>query len=144
MIHRRAHAQDADLAVRKAIAVFRRHRRAAHEAALRDPSHEVVEKELGRLLHDRIDLREERAIGREQVVLPQMLREPGRAGRPQTRTWQIARAREAPDVGDVMRDESARAVVHARRLASGRAQRVEKVEERLVAVSARFVTSAGQ
>ena len=61
-----------------------------------------------------------------------MLREPRGAGRPESRARQIARRGEAPDVGDVVRHESARAVVHARRLAAGLAQRIEKVEQRLV------------
>ena len=131
VIHRRPHRQDADLAVRQAITILRRHRGPAHETAARILD-EVVEKELRRLLHHRIRAREERAIGLEQVVLPQMLREPRGAGRPQPRARQIAGRREAPDVGDVMRDEPARAVVHARGLAAGLAQRIEKLKQRLV------------
>ena len=131
VIHRRPHRQDADLAVGQSIAILGRHRRAAHEAAARILD-EIVEKELRRLLHHRIRARQERAIGREQIVFPQVLREPRRAGGPQSRARQITRRREAPDVGDVMRHEPARAVVHARGLAPGLAQRFEEIEQRLV------------
>ena len=131
MIHRRAHREDADLAVRQPVAVLGRHRRAADQAALRILD-EVVEEELRRLLHHRIRAREEGAIAAEQVVLPEMLRQPGGAGRPQARARQVAGRREAPDVGDVMGDEAARAVVDARGLAARLAQRLEEVEQRLV------------
>ncbi len=59
-----------------------------------------------------------------------MLHEPRRSGRPQPGSWKIARAREAPGVGDVVRDESPRAVVNARRLPARLAQRLEEVEQR--------------
>ena len=118
-------------AVGQAIAILGRDRRAADQPAARILD-EIVEEELRRLFHHRIGAREKRAIRVEQVVLPQMLREPRGAGRPQSGARQIAGRGEAPDVGDVMRDEAARAVVHARGLAAWLAQRIEKVEQRLV------------
>ena len=133
MIHRRPHRQDADLSVREPIPVFRRHRRPAHEPARRARIFdEVVEEKLRGLLHHRIRLRQKRAIGVEEIVLPQMLRQPRRAGRPQARSRAIAWRRESPDVADVMRHESARAVMHARGLPSRLAQRFEIVEQRLM------------
>ena len=131
VIHRRPHRQDADLAVRQSIAIFRRHRRPAHEPAARILD-EIVEEEFRRLLHDGIRARQERAVRRKQVVLPQMLREPRHAGGPQSRARQITRRGESPDVGDVMRHEPARAVMHLRGLATGLAQRIEKIKQRLV------------
>ena len=132
MIHRRSHRQDADLAVGQAVPILRRHRRSADEAALR-VCDEIIEEEFRRFLHRRIARREKRAIAAEEVVLPQMLREPRRAHRPQPRARQIAGAREAPDVGDVMRHESSRAVVNAGCLSSRLAQRLDEVEQRQVA-----------
>ena len=47
---------------------------------------QVVDKELRRLLHDRVGPCEELAIRTELLVLPEMLYQPRCARRPQTRT----------------------------------------------------------
>ena len=133
MIHRRPHRQDADLSVGKPIPILGRDRRPADEPPWRARIlDEVIEEKLRRLLHDRIRLCQEGAIGIEQIVLPQMLRQPRRAGGPQARSRAIAWRRESPDVADVMRHESVGAVMHARRLPARLAQRFEIVEERLM------------
>ena len=133
MIHRRPHRQDADLSAGEPIPIFRRDRRSADEPAWRARIlDEIVEEKLRGLLHDRIRLCQEGAIGIELIVLPQMLREPRRTGGPQTRSRAIARRRESPDVADVMRDEAVGSVMHARGLSPRLAQRLEIVEEGLM------------
>ena len=133
VIHRRPHRQDADLPAGKPVPILRRDRRPADEPAWRARIlDEVIEEKLRRLLHDGIRLREEGAIGIELIVLPQMLRQPRRAGGPQTRSRAISRRRESPDVADVMRDEAVGAVMDARGLSARLAQRFEIVEERLM------------
>src|SRR5262249_10651027 len=63
-------------------------------------------------------------------MLPQMLAEPRRAHRPQPAARAVARSGEAPDVGDVVRDEAARVVMQPRRAPPRRPQTFEQVEER--------------
>ena len=129
VIHRWPHAQDANAPVGQAVAILGRHGRAAHEPSFRI-RHKIIEEELGRLLHQWIRPGEERAIAAEEVVLPQMLREPCGARWPESRTRQITGRREAPDIRNVMRDEAPGAVVYPRRDSSRLAQRVEEFEER--------------
>ena len=90
MIHRRSHAENADLTVRQTVAVLRRDRRSADQTAFRI-LHQIVEEELGRLLHHGVGLREEAPVWIELVVLPEMLHEPRRACWPETRARQITR-----------------------------------------------------
>ena len=108
-----------------------RHGRSADQAPARI-LYEIVEEELGGLLHHGVGPRQERAIRVEQVVLPQVLRQPRGAGRPQSGTRQIARRREPPDVADVVRTEPARTVVQLGRLAAGSPQRLEIRKQWLV------------
>src|SRR4029450_9740142 len=105
--------------------------RTAHQPTV-PVRHQVIEKKFRGFLEYWIRLRQERTVGIEQVVLPQVLRHPGRAGRPQARARQITWTRKAPDVRDVMGDESAGTVVDACRLAPSYTQRIEKIEKRFV------------
>ena len=120
-------------------------RRADQPAGLRVLTRKSTKKS-ARLLHHRVGaLRQEIAVAGEQVVLPEVLAEPGAAGGPDAVVRVVDRRRAAPEVGVVVQHPAARAVVGPRpscgRLAD---QLVDQVEQRLVALGRGSSTSAGQ
>ena len=117
-------------AVRGAELVLRREGRRGGEATLA-VGDEPVERELGSAPEERPgEVAEPPLVARERVVLPQVHRVPGRAHRPvgplRVALAPVAdRRRLPPEVGVVVGDPSARAVVDARGLA-GRCARARR------------------
>ena len=138
-VHAAGHAHGGMLAVGRDELVLGRGRGRRHQMALAVVDQEV-EAELGGALHQGVGrVSKERLVPAELVVLPEVLAEPGAGHRPEgpggIALAEVAHGRGlAPDVGVVVRDPAAAAVVDPRRLASVDGEAPDQVEERLVAL----------
>ncbi len=127
-VHRRP---GADLNA-KGMLVLRRERRAVDEPVVLRLLDERVEEELGGAAHDRVGRLEEFAVATEFVMVPEVLAEPGATAGPHAGVWAVARRRRPPDIGVVMADPAAGAIVNLGRAASRLDQLADQLEQRLV------------
>jgi hypothetical protein len=90
------------------------------------------QEELGRSLHDGIGLPEELNVTRVEVVLPEVLAEPGATGWPHAPLSTIDRRGPAPDVRVVMRHPAVGPVMYLCGLTSRRLQLADHAQQRFV------------
>ena len=128
----RAEAEMRHLAIGQLEAVLRGIRRTRDEPVVLGFLDEIVEVEERCFFQDRIGPREELAVEREGVLLPEMRAEPGRAAGRGAPRGGLAGRGEAPRVGDDVRDPAARVVVGLGRLAARLDQRGDELVERFL------------
>ena len=114
--------------------VFRRVGRAGHELAGLGVGHEGIEKELGRAFEQRVGAGEKVAIAGKQVVLPKVKGQPCAAGGPGAMEGAIDGSGGAPEIGVVVGDPAACAVVVASELGTGLGEVLHHGEEGLGAL----------
>ena len=111
--HAPRHLVEEGVVARSEREVLGRRGRVGDEPAVTRVSHEKVEEELGRALHDRVVLAQEVAIAREQVVLPEVRAEPRARRRERAPARAVHRSGDAPDVRVLVEDPAPGAVVLA-------------------------------
>ena len=112
--------------------VLGRHRGCRHHPSVGRVFRQRREEEIGRALKYGIAAAQEIAVAREEVVLPQMLRQPRPAVGPHARIGIVHGARDTPKIGVVVRNPSARAVEFRGCRASRPRQLLDHAEQRLV------------
>ena len=126
VVHRGAHHQ---------AALLRRVRRPADQVAGERVFHEVIEEELRGRLHGRIGpLGQKLLIAGEQVLLPEMLAEPGPADDPDAVVRGVDRRRAPPEIEVMVHDPAAGPVVVLGHRLAGDGQFVDGVVQRLLAL----------
>ena len=140
---RRGREED-ELALGVVIAVLGRHREGRHQPVVLGVLDQEFQEELRRALHDRVVVLEELPIAGEEVVLPEVLAEPGAADGPHAVPGRVDRGGPAPEIDVVVGHPAAAAVVDVGGLRAGDRDVLEHVEEGLVALGEVAVTSAGQ
>jgi hypothetical protein len=79
---------------------------------------QCIEKKLRGAFHNRVNALEKFIITTELIMIPEMRAQPRAACRPEAPQWTINRGGGAPEVGVVMANPTARAILHLGRAAS--------------------------
>ena len=119
-------------AARRHRPVFRRQRRCHHHPTVLGMLHQEIKEKPCRPFQNRIITFQKRPVARKEIMLPQMLCQPGSAGRPHARSGKIHHAGNAPQVRVVMRHPSPTTIHGTCRTRPGHRQVVHHFEKRLM------------